>query len=214
MENLQIFKFHLPKKYEGYVTEGLVKGECHEYKGHCYFVQINLCKSKMESEGTNEDAVVIVAQSAKRFFGAVYHNEQEVLKVKTSGSVTMPDMINVLKEKVVTQEKEGYSGDTLTEDQQTLLNYLAQKPAKPQDLSDYIKNGNEGKTLPLAPTSNGKKYKATLFFMSVVALGFFAHKVHRGGIKLPSNLPSKQDILDSWAQFKEGFQSRLGSVKA
>jgi len=213
MENLQIFKDHLPLNYGYYVTEGLVKGEHHHYKKN-YFVQINLVQ--MELDGTNKDAVVIVAQSATRVFGAAYQQRNEVFTAKPASHETMPDMLRVLKGSVNTLEKEDYSGDPLTKDQQTLLDYLKQKtPAKHQDPIDskkLEKNEKKDTNPPLTPTSNGKKYKAALFLMSVVALGFFAHKVHKGDIKLPSNLPSKQDILDSWAQFKEGFNTRLRNV--
>jgi len=217
MENLQIFKAHLPQNYEDHVTKDLVQGECHKDKrNNHYFVQINLFK--MELEGATEDAVVIVAQSTKRVFGAVYQKRKEIFKAEPNGNQTMPNMINVLKGPVVTQEKEDYSCDDLTGDQRTLLSYLEQKtPAKHQDPIDSKKteeNEKKDTNPPLTPKSNGKKYRAALFLMSVVALGFFAHKVHKGGIKLPSNLPSKQDLLDSWTQFKDGFQSRLGSVKA
>ena len=214
MDKLQIFKAHLPKQYEDYATEGLVRGKCHHYKKQNYFVQINLLK--MELDGANKDAVVIVAQSAKRVFGAVYHQRKEVFKAEPGGHETMPGMERVLNGSIAVPEKEAYSGDPLTKDQQALLDYLKQKtPAKHQDPIDskkLEKNEKKDTNPPLTPTSNGKKYKAALFLMSVGALGFFAHKVHKGDIKLPSNLPSKQDLLDSWTQFKEGFNTRLANV--
>ncbi|NRA90778.1 MAG: hypothetical protein HRU43_06600 [Simkaniaceae bacterium] len=221
MDNLQISKAHLPKKYEDYVTAGLVKGEYHYYKKQNYFVQINLFK--MESDGANKDAVAIVAKSAKRVFGAVYHQGKKVFKAEPGGCETMPAMLNVLGGGLAVHEKEVYSGDPLNRDQQALLKYLAQTiPTKPpQDTvnskqaqkkdtkAETVRNVNSPQ---LTPTPKGKKYKATLFLMTVVALGFFAHKVHKGDIKLPSNLPSKQDLLDSWTQFKEGFNTRLANV--
>ena len=136
MDKLQIFKAHLPQQYEDYATEGLERGECHHYKKQYYFVQINLLK--MELDGANKDAVVIVAQSAKRVFGAVYHQRKEVFKAEPPGGhETMPGMERVLNGSIVVQEKKDYSGDPLTKDQQTLLDYLKQKtPAKHQDPID------------------------------------------------------------------------------
>jgi len=46
--------------------------------------------------------------------------------------------------------------------------------------------------------------------LSIPAIGYAASRMHKGTL----TLPTKQDLLDSWTQFKDGFQSRLGSVKA
>ncbi|MCB1110979.1 MAG: hypothetical protein KDK64_08350 [Chlamydiia bacterium] len=158
----------------------LLTGQKYTYRSRTYHVQM------IETLFNGEEVLIILAQSADRLFGDVYHADKSSKRIRNAHEHLFPQMDSIIKgmQKDASEGEVHYTG-AMTDELQAVVDLF--KPAKPD---------------PDLPSNEWtRNQKALALFVVAIAITGIGVGVRKGAI----SVPSRKAIADFMTQSKESF---------